>query len=407
MDQTMAPSAHGLAAIPTPEIVFEVLPPADGKALLILLFLFNIAIGALILQFITHVQYDIELLCKPGWMQFGKLCSRATYFGCRIFSIIAVVLYIVLFSLKNLDCSSITNATNAFFLLALNASVLIFLQRTMALYAWNRFVVVPLTLWFLAVLSLSLFIIPINSVGFKIPGTSFCGYEAKPNKPYARAVVIAYRSVSLGLDLSLLLLSLHRLLEGGLLSLFRTTQRPRTGLRGQGIASVLIRQGFHYFILQVLNEILILSAWLSSSAAYSGIGAPFALAVTPIAAAHAFRDAGRKASAAASGKQTNHANEIMDPMPMPSGDRIGARTTAHASAIITPHPGRTNRIMWGSKLDPFSRSQHDPFNLEHHNMVVTQVTRVDHDDAGWSPSAARTSSEIDSDERGQNKPQPQ
>ncbi|EST08906.1 hypothetical protein PSEUBRA_001628 [Kalmanozyma brasiliensis GHG001] len=398
-------------AIPAPEIIFNVLPPADGKSALILLFLYCISLGAVLMELCNHIQYDIQLIRKPGWTEPAKLASRLAYLLCRILPPTCSLMFIFYLSLKDQDCGAVALALDTLTMFLLDAVMLIFLQRTMALYAWKRSIVVPLTIYYIVLLAASAVSVPFWGVGYHIPTTRFCAFNTRRHETQTIVSNLIYKCLSMGLDLTLLLLTLHRLLDGGLASVWRRSkgQRHIPGLKGQGISSFLIRQGFHFYVLQLVSDIFLVVAWFSfKEMTYQGLGAPVMYAIPPIAATAAFRDIGARASAVA-GRQTQRVNEIMDSTSSPSSNHVGMRVThatvpaglhdpnfkASPATSGAAHPGRTTRIMWGSKTAPFSRSHHYPTEANNHGIRVTvgTVSRTEDVDRDWNHNSPRYSSD--------------
>lgn len=372
-----------------PETIFNVAPPADGKSTLVLLLCMNMSLGAVLMQFFSHLRYDYHLILKPGWTQPAKLVSRVAYFMCRLLPLAATSTFIMWVSLKNQDCAAMLTTVYTLAMFIFDAVVLIFVQRTMALYAWKRSVVIPLAAYYLSLLLVGAIAVPAWGVGLRIPGTAFCTANARRHETRTIVWNVVYKTLSMGLDLVLLLLTLHRLLEGGLRSTF--SSQKGHGLRGQGISSLLIRQGFHFYVLQFASDVFLISSYFGfKDDSYSGLGLPLVFAVPPIAAAAAFRDVGQKASTLLTNKP-ERINEIMSSDDTPS--RGGLSSKPGASAV---HPGRTTRIMWGSKVSP----HHDRPDLDTRGIRVTvgTVSRTDHADRAHDEWRGNDSVEADRDD---------
>lgn len=353
---------------PEPQIIFNVLSPKEGKSMLVLLFFFNIALGAVLMELINHLRYDVQLLRKPGWGQPAKLASRVAYFMCRLLSPLVLVLFILWNTLKHLECKAMSRALYSVALLLFSAVSLTFTQRTMALYGWRKNVVIPLSIWYTAYVVLGCASVPAWGVGYTMPGADFCSATAS-KEVWAEMLNLGYQCMGMGLDLVMLVLTLHRLLEGGISSLWRGRPRPSGSLEGQGISQMLIRQGFHFYVLQFSSDMFLIASYFGfSDLSYTALGLAFAFSIPPIAATAAFRGLGVNSS---NGKHTV-VNEIMTSGGSPSG-----AVPTHVSQT-SAHPGRTTRIMWGSKVHPFHRSK--PVDASHIKVTVGTVSRTDHGD---------------------------
>ncbi|EST07264.1 hypothetical protein PSEUBRA_003443 [Kalmanozyma brasiliensis GHG001] len=356
---------------PNPQIIFNVISPKDGKAMLILLFFMNIALGAVVMETLNHLRYDFQLARKPGWLQPAKFASRIAYFLCRILSPLVLVMFVLWASLKHVDCHATASAMYSLALVLFSMVTLIFMQRTMALYSWRKSIVFPLSIWYVLFVVVGFGTVPRWGIGFTIPGTDFCGQDPRKGVHRVQVWNILYKCIGMGLDLTLLLLMLHRLLDGGIASLWRG--RPSGSLNGQGISMVLIRQGFHFYVLQVCSDIFLITVFFTLDGSYGALGLACAFSIPPIAATAAFRGLGVNSSN--NGKHTE-VNEIMSSDGSPSG---AVPTTVGQTTV---HAGRTTRVMWGSKINPFHRSNLvDASNIK---VTVGTVSRTDHNGiADW------------------------
>lgn len=419
LDISATGSASALAAAVTPESIYNVLPPADGKALLILHSLQAIGFGAVLVELFSHLHYDWQLIRKPGWTQPAKLVSRLAYLICRIVPPFILGIYVLYFLLKGLDCRAAALTVNVLTMVCFDAVVLIFVARTMALYSWKRTIVIPLTVYYAVLLTTAAISVPFWGVGYLIPGTEFCAFNTRRHETRTIVTNLLYKTLSMGLDLILLLLTLHRLLDGGLPSILQRRSRRQPGaLNGQGISSILLQQGFHFYVLQLASDLFLVVSWFHfKEMTYQGIGGPFAYSVPPIAAAAAFRNVGRSISRTTD-RNAFMVNEIMDSSDPSSSDKVpftGAALSAvghsavNASKGDTPHlshhaqqgagsvahPGRTPRIMWGSKTNLLSRAQLHHTDVENRGILVTvgTVSRTDAVDHHWRIDSPRSSSD--------------
>ncbi|EST07875.1 hypothetical protein PSEUBRA_002996 [Kalmanozyma brasiliensis GHG001] len=404
LDSNLVISPHphtDIAFDTTPQIIFNVLPPSIGKSFLILLIFMCFCLGASFMEFLNHIRFDIRLMRKPGWKDPAKCISRLAYFYCRFGGMACLLLVVLFLSLKLDDCVAMPWAFAIGNLLLYFAVTLIFVQRTMALYSWKRFVVVPLTILYTVAICTATICFPFYGSGFRIPGTRFCAYDTKRGNVRTLVLAILFKVMSMILDLTLLLLTLHRLLDGGLPALrLKRPQALHPGLADQALSGFLIRQGFHFYLLQVFTDVFYMSTYFTfKNASYQSLGTTLVFTVPPIAAASAFRNMGKKASQVTS-KNANRVNEIMNSDNTPSGENSGARgrsitrnsaapqqqqLAAAVQLMGTTHmfvpaevtrPEKTTRISWGARGHAFNHSRHDPADFE--NGVIITVGTVSH-----------------------------
>lgn len=410
-----------------PEIIFNVLPPSAGRSFLVLLIIMCLCLGAVTMELFNHLRFDINLIRKSGWTQPAKFVSRIAYLSCRYLSVVCLTLVVLFLCLKFEDCRAMPEAFNILGMVLLDSVNLVFVQRTMALYSWKPKIVVPLTFYYCAVLAAAAVCIPFYGVGYRIPGTEFCAFDTRRHLTRTLIANVVYKSLSMGLDIILLLLTLHRLLDGGLKAVWsKKPQQLYSGLNDRSLSSFLVRQGFHFYVLQLGTDIFFVSTYFSfSEPSYQVLGTALVFCIPPIAAAAAFREMGKKASliTAPNGSKVN---EIMISTAFPSGDNSGTRGTrgARGSAAapasnITPSavgvnsyvlqarsnpsnitstsaaPEKTTRISWGGRRNNFTRSRPDPTDIENNGILVTvgTVSRSEDVDQEWDGGSPRYSSD--------------
>lgn len=380
--------------MPTPEIIFNIIPPTDGKNALIFVCLMCVSLGAVTCDVVSHLRYDYLLIRKPGWSQPSKVLSRTAYLMCRYVPPFSVTVSLMFPLLKYQNCRVMGEWVKILGILSFDPVVLVFVLRTMALYSWKRAVVVPLTVCYIVVVIISIICVPFWGRGFDLPGTDFCGFDTQRHVTPTIVSHILYKVTSMIFDLVLLLLTLHRLLEGGLSSVWRGKSQ-RSGLNGQGISSYLISQGLHFYVLQLACDVFLLAAWFGfRDVTLQRLPAAFSCSIPPIAATHAFRNIGIRASSRSS-KGSQHINEIMD-----SEDELsGGHTTPGTRRSIAPlaagkvaaelesptlqegqataYPERTSRITWGGEKHHLAQPQDDASESKGIFVTVGPVSRVD------------------------------
>ena len=425
-----AAAAAAGAARADPAVIFNVIPPSAARSFLVLLIVMCLCLGATTMELFNHIRFDIQLLRKPGWTEPAKLSSRIAYLCCRYLSVTCLLLVVLFLSLKFDDCKAMPWTFNLLSLFLLNSVSLVFVQRTMALYAWKPRVVLPLSLYYAIVLAASAVCIPFYGQGYRIPNSQFCAYDTRRHLTRTLVANIVYKSLSMSLDIVLLLLTLHRLLDGGLGAIrHKKPQQLYSGLNDRSLSSFLIRQGFHFYVLQLATDIFFVSTYFSmDEASYQVLGTALLFCIPPIAAAAAFREMGKKASLITA-KNANKVNEIMNSTASPSGDNSGAPlsragrisgaapsgvgrvASTHAGGVnsyvlqarsnpggITdmPSPSEKNpHISWSDHRTNPSHSRHDSTDFDGNGITVTvgTVSRMEEVDETWEGGSPRYSSD--------------
>ncbi|SNX82916.1 uncharacterized protein MEPE_01622 [Melanopsichium pennsylvanicum] len=403
-----------------PAIIFNVLPPDTGKSFLVLLIVMCLSLGAAVMEFFNHIRFDIQLIRKSGWSQPAKFVSRFAYLLCRYVPVVGLTLIILFLCLKLDNCRALPETFNILGMILFDSVSIIFVQRTMALYGWNKNVVAPLTVYYAVVLAAAAICIPFYGVGYRIPNTEFCAYDPRRHLTRVRVANVVYKSLSMGLDIILLLLTLHRLLDGGLKAVWsKEPTQIASSLSDRSLSSFLIRQGFHFYVLQLGSDLFFVSTYFAlSEPSYQVMGTAFLFCVPPIAAAAAFRDMGKKASLITT-KNSSKVNEIINSTNSASGYNSGVGGSgARGLSAVSPSniapcavgvntyvlqarsnhsaaPERTTHISWVGKRN-FTHSRHDPeFDLGHNGILVTigTVSRSEDVDEQWDAGYPRYSSD--------------
>lgn len=312
------PQDHG------PQIIFDALPIETAKSFIVLLIIFSIALGAVLVELINYVSFDIALIKKPGWSQPTKLLSRLAYFSCRILSPACISLVIVLLISPLKDCQAVPRAFNALGMVLIDSVALIFVQRTMALYAWKPRVSIPLAIAYCLLVISTAFCIPFYGEGFRIPNTKFCAYDTFRDRPRTLAANITFKTITMCLDLTLLVLTLHRLVDGGLRSLWlRSPRQLYADISSTRFSSFLVRQGLHFYMLQTFTEVLFVSLYYGASQlSYQVIGSALVFSVPPLVAAAAFRDMSVQATTIKTRDETRGIENVYDLQEISGDDTV-------------------------------------------------------------------------------------
>lgn len=400
--------AESLAPVTTnPAVIFDAIPPAAGKSLLTLLLIASVLLGMLIMEFFNHIRYDISLIRKVGWTEPSKCASRLAYFAVRYISIALMALFLSFLTLRFNTCTILPWVYNALCLVLFASMELIFVQRTMALYSWKKAIMVPLLTHYALVICALVACIPFYAGGTGIPGTRFCTFRPNAHKTGTVATIITYMTLHMGLDIILLLLTLNRLLEGGISAVFtKKAAELYTGGADTTLSTFLIRQGFHFYVVQLGCDIVYFITYFGLKDPFlKFVGAVIIISAPSLAAAGAFRDMGRKAVEIGL-RNAMHVNEIVNssgqtPSEGVLGTRVGTNTAASLGGRINPQilstaaashktdgigHDKTTRISFADKLggrkkNGFFRTHNDPTDIENINGIVVTVGTVSRTDA--------------------------
>jgi preprotein translocase subunit SecG len=168
---------------------------------------------------------------------------------------------------------------NALFVPLLNAVPLVFVIRTISLYTFDKRVCIPLLVAYAVCFGVSLSALPFWGVNLDIPGSDgWCVYDTRRQErtPYNAAwrseqprlascfdamLTLFAAGCGMLLDLTVILLTLHRLTEGGLGAVFR--RKDRQQISASRLSATLLRQGFQYFVLIFVTDVLFLALYWS------------------------------------------------------------------------------------------------------------------------------------------------
>lgn len=257
--RVVEPESPGMAA----ETIFEIIPGSAGKPLLLILIVFSVCFGAVTMELINHNSFDIRLIRKPGWTHPAKCVSHLAYFGCRLLAPSSLLMLILFLSLKFDECRALPWAFNIVAVLLFGCIVLVFMQRTMALYGWKSKVVRPLIAHYIMVVLAGAVAVPWYQRGTRIADTRFCTYESNRNATKLLVTLVLYKVLWMGLDIVMFLLTLNRLLEGGITALWMKSGKALYSSADSRLSAFLIRQGFHFYALQLATDIIFVSSYWS------------------------------------------------------------------------------------------------------------------------------------------------
>jgi len=156
--------------------------------------------GVMALEILTNLQYDWELARRRGWNEATKCLNRIAYFTCRYSSLIFLIVTLVYLVTSGLPCHSYAIGINVVCILPLVSVDFIFMQRTVAIFGWNRAMSVLLYGLYIIDLGLGIAAIAWFGYGYQIPGSNFCGYfTSTTGQPHA-SLFIAYCTILILLD---------------------------------------------------------------------------------------------------------------------------------------------------------------------------------------------------------------
>lgn len=134
--------------------------------------------------------------------------------------------------------------------------------------------------------------LPFWGTSYYIPGTNFCTYDAERDQPSRVITNIVYKLCSVLLEAIVLLLTLHRLMEHGISGLWR--HRKAIGLTP--LPKVLISQGFIYFVMVVIVDVIFLALYFSTPSSDPGLqlaGSALVFSIQPMMAARLYLTVGK------------------------------------------------------------------------------------------------------------------
>ncbi|PWN34273.1 uncharacterized protein FA14DRAFT_70819 [Meira miltonrushii] len=287
-------------------IVFHHVPNHQAPGLLAAMLTFSFCLGVITLEILSNLRYDYNLIKRPGWREPVKASNRLSYFLCRYGCFVFMLITVIYMNLPGSNCHDYAIGINVMWVIPLITVDLIFVQRTLAVYNWNKLITIPLGFLYISYVALCTYSVVTFGYGYNIPGTSFCAYQTIPTsqKPHA-TVFICYIVLVILLDSLILLLTTHRLLEGGLGNLYHlivtktAENRKNKALRkaeGHSVGEVslsglLLRQGVGYFMLLELSRLAFLIVYytVNNETSYQVLVSGILVLVGPVMAGMLFR----------------------------------------------------------------------------------------------------------------------
>ncbi|PWN34180.1 uncharacterized protein FA14DRAFT_173882 [Meira miltonrushii] len=246
-------------------IVFHHVPNSQAPGLLGAMLVFAFCLGVISLELVFNLGYDYKLIKRIGWKEPHSALNRLAYFLCRYGSFLFFLITLIFMNAPGTDCDRFAIAVNVMWVIPFIFVDLIFVQRTLAVYGWNMLLTVSLGSLYLIYVALCSYSVIKFGRGYKIPYSDFCAYQtfSTHSEPHATAFIVFFVIMTL-LDTLVLLLTTHRLLEGGLLSLGEViltkvskiceTRLPnrsqeKTEEEEESLKGLLLRQGIIYFLI--------------------------------------------------------------------------------------------------------------------------------------------------------------
>lgn len=251
-------------------------PNKQAPSLLANMLLLSFGLGLITMELFGNIAYDIRLLKKEGWKEPMKASNRISYFFCRLGSAAFLILTILFLNVPGMDCKRTGRVINILFWFALILADFIFFQRTLAVYGWRRDIVISLSIGMLSYAVMSLYSIIYFGIGYQIPLSEFCGYQVASiyDQPHG-TIFIIFICLMLVFNTAILLLTTHKLMEGGLTNTFalistksqdllKSKEERKAAGHDVGeffISNLLLRQGIGYFLILVLSYIVFLTLY--------------------------------------------------------------------------------------------------------------------------------------------------
>lgn len=221
------------------DVVYYHLSSKFAQSVVIMTQVVSAFFGISVFDLVCHFSFDIQLIFSKGWTEPRKVIARVNYLLCRYTSPSILITMVIFMTSPIGNCSAAVHAMQALYVINLNTVSFIFVHRTMIIWEWETRVVLPLTLAWLCVVGASIVAIPKFGDGVRIADTKFCLYvtERQPGMPYT----LTSKLLCFALDLTVMSLTLQRLLEGGLRSIY--TGKGRRFIGATTLSKTLARQG--------------------------------------------------------------------------------------------------------------------------------------------------------------------
>lgn len=251
-------------------IVFHHIPNSQAPGLLGAVLVFAFCLGVISLELVSNLEYDYRLIKRIGWKEPHSALNRISYFLCRYGSFCFFLITVIFINTPGTNCEQFATVVNVMWVLPFIFVDLIFVQRTLAVYGWNKLLTVSLGFLYLFYVALCSYSVIEFGRGYKIPESDFCAYQTFSihSEPHASLFIIFFIVMTL-LDTVILLLTTHRLLEGGILGLgeiiltkvrklfdSRLSQGSKENAEEgeQSLSGLLLRQGLIYYVVLELSR---------------------------------------------------------------------------------------------------------------------------------------------------------
>jgi hypothetical protein len=251
-------------------IVFHHVPNSQAPGLLGAMLVFAFCLGVISLELLLNLNYDFKLIKRIGWREPHSALNRFAYFSCRYGSFLFFVITLIFINAPNTNCERFATVVNVMWVIPFIFVDLIFVQRTLAVYGWNMLLTVSLGSLYLVYVALCSYSVIKFGYGYRIPQSNFCAYQTLSTdvEPHASAFVVFFVAMTL-LDTVILLVTTHKLMDGGLLNLgsvirtkaskIRVLGSPHTSKKNElvgeeSLKGLLLRQGILYFLILEISR---------------------------------------------------------------------------------------------------------------------------------------------------------
>jgi hypothetical protein len=188
-------SPHGFGSVTTHFLPNSVAPSFQNTMIV-----YALCAGAMALEILGNLSRDWRLLRSSNWKVFTKCSNRIAYLSSRWSSIVFLSLALVYITRVDLDCQAFALTLNILCIIPFISVDFVFMQRTLALYGWNRPLTVLLCTLYLADVGLAVSSITFIGYGYKIPHSRFCAYRTESRTRVYGALFIAYCAVLMFLN---------------------------------------------------------------------------------------------------------------------------------------------------------------------------------------------------------------
>lgn len=181
-------------------VIFHHIPNKNAPSFQAAMLVFAFCLGIMALELLSNVQYDWSLARRKGWLEPTKGSNRVAYFMSRFFAALFLTITLVFMTTTGLPCTQYATFINVVCIIPLVSVDFIFMQRTVAIFGWNRAMSVLLYGLFIVDMGLAIASVTWFGYGYRIPSSNYCAYFTRTSGQPHASLFIAYCVVLISLD---------------------------------------------------------------------------------------------------------------------------------------------------------------------------------------------------------------